>query len=194
VCRRFSWYLAKMEFDPAVRIINDFSTERLCVQHWSSTIGKDETRWQLAQSLVQILTPKVLEHLPPPLHVEPQPKAILKWIADRSKESDVYLVSTTNPNVLVGLLLLVNDAPQSKTSKVHIGYLLSQAAWGKGYASELIGGLLDEARTNAPMTLFGGVGRENRASAHILRKLGFSLNPSLSDDETEVFTVTIDNG
>ncbi|NDD88268.1 MAG: hypothetical protein EBY50_06020 [Rhodobacteraceae bacterium] len=38
--------------------------------------------------------------------------------------------------------------------------------------------------------LLGAVGRENPASAHVLRKTGFHIVPELSDRETEMFDIT----
>ena len=39
--------------------------------------------------------------------------------------------------------------------------------------------------------LLGGVGRENPASAHVLRKTGFQLVSELSDTETEMFGISL---
>jgi hypothetical protein len=39
--------------------------------------------------------------------------------------------------------------------------------------------------------LLGGVGRENPASAHVLRKTGFRVVPELSHAETEMFGITL---
>lgn len=71
-----------------------------------------------------------------------------------------------------------------------LGNSLGQSAWGKGYASELLAGLV----LHVPKTgfrLLGGVGRENPASAHVLRKTGFQIVPELSDTETEMFGITL---
>ncbi len=125
------------------------------------------------------------------MQVQQTKPAVSNWIEELSKESDVYLVNMGQSETLIGLLILVDEPQIEAALKVHIGYLLSQAAWGKGYASELLAGLLKETRKNAPMTLIGGVARGNEASAHILRKLGFLSEPNLSDDDTEVFTATV---
>ena len=61
--------------------------------------------------------------------------------------------------------------------------------WGNRYASELVGSLVKTAHLNAPVTLLGGVAKGNAASAHILQKLGFLVQPNLSDSETEVFAL-----
>jgi RimJ/RimL family protein N-acetyltransferase len=180
-----------MDNTSSTRPLNDFKTERLLVQHWSSTLGNEEERRLLVKALVDILTPMVLEHLPPSLQVEQTKEAVSSWITKRAVESEVYLVISQQSKILIGLLILVNDPLLGPSSRVHIGYLLSQPAWGKGFASELVSGLVIEALNNAPMTLIGGVAKGNKASAHILRKRGFSVEPVLSDDDVEVFALNV---
>ena len=61
---------------------------------------------------------------------------------------------------------------------------------GQGFASELLAGLV----LHVPKTgfrLLGGVGRENPASAHFWRKKSFHVVPELSDAETEMFAITL---
>ena len=159
--------------------------------HWSPAIADSENKLQLAETLVQILTPHVLAYLPPSLQVEQTTTAVLNWINDRAQESDVYLINNTHSKTLIGLLILVDDPTSEANLNIHIGYLLSQAAWRKGYASELIKGLLKEAGRHAPITLIGGVAKGNAASAHVLRKQGFLLDQNQSDKDIDVFTATI---
>ena len=73
---------------------------------------------------------------------------------------------------------------------IHLGYLLGQSTQGRGYASALLAGLV----SHVPKTCFRllvGVGRKNPASAHVLRKTGFHVVPELSDAETEMFAITL---
>ena len=87
---------------------------------------------------------------------------------------------------IIGLMFLTPPF----NNDIHLGYLFGQSEWGKGYASELLGGLM----LHVPKTgfrLLGGVGRENPASAHVLRKTGFQIVPELSDTETEMFGITL---
>lgn len=172
-------------------MIDDFTTERLSIRHWSSDMGNAGPRLKLAKRLVQILTPAVLEHLPPVLQVAQRTDDVLSWMADRATESDVYLVSRNQDRIVIGLLLLVNDPHPGEMPTVHLGYLFDKSAWGRGYASELVGGLVKAARTKAPVMLLGGVAKANMASAHILRKSGFVLQPDVSQGETDVFAMTV---
>ena len=72
----------------------------------------------------------------------------------------------------------------------YLGYLLGQSTWGRGYASELLAGLMSRVPKTG-FRLLGGVGRENPASAHVMRKKGFHVVPELSDAETEMFAITL---
>ena len=73
---------------------------------------------------------------------------------------------------------------------IHLGYLLGQSAWGHGYASELLAGLVLHVPKSG-FRLLGGVGRENPVFAHVLRKTGFQIVPELSDTETEMFGISL---
>ncbi|MGB3635831.1 MAG: GNAT family N-acetyltransferase, partial [Rubrobacteraceae bacterium] len=62
--------------------------------------------------------------------------------------------------------------------EIRIGYLLSEPAWGKGYATELIRGFIGWSRGHTKIhSLAGGVKRGNAASARILEKNGFHAVP-----------------
>ena len=135
-------------------LFEGFETERLCVLRWPAH--------RPSGPLGAILTPAVVAHLPPGLQkMDPE-----QWIADQTAQGDVYAVEAGG--VLIGLLLL------AQPDAVHVGYLLAEAAWGKGYASELLRGLVVALRPLAPMELHAGVEIGNPASARVLEKAGFS--------------------
>jgi RimJ/RimL family protein N-acetyltransferase len=109
-----------------------------------------------------------------------------QWIDARAAESDIYLIRETGTEAVFGLMFLTPPF----NNDIHLGYLLGRSTWGQGYASELLAGLV----SHVPKTgfrLLGGVGRENPASAHVLRKTGFHVVPELSDAETEMFGITL---
>ena len=149
-----------------------FETERLSVAHWAEIIAVPEARRRLATQL------------PPFFDLTGQ--NIDQWIDARAAESDIYLIRETGTEAFFGLMFLTPPF----NNDIHIGYLLGRSTWGQGYASELLAGLV----SHVPKTgfrLLGGVGRENPASAHILRKTGFHVVPELSDAETEMFGITL---
>lgn len=165
-------------------LFQQFETERLSVAHWAETIAAPEARQRFATQLPDLLTPDVIAHLPPFFDLTDQ--NINQWIDARDAESDIYLIREIGADAIIGLMFLTPPF----NNDIHLGYLFGQAAWGQGYASGLLAGLM----LHVPKTgfrLLGGVGRENPASAHVLRKTGFQIVPELSDTETEMFGITL---
>ena len=165
-------------------LFQQFETERLSVAHWAETIAVPEARRRLATQLPDLLTPDVIAHLPPFFDLTDQ--NMDQWLDARDAKSDIYLIRETGTDAFIGLIFLTPPC----NNDIHLGYLLGQPTWGQGFASELLAGLV----LHVPKTSFrllGGVGRENPASAHVLRKTGFQLVPELSDTETEMFGITL---
>lgn len=165
-------------------LFQQFETERLFVAHWADTIAAPVARRGLVEQLPDLLTPDVIAHLPPFFDLTDQ--NIDQWIDARDAESDIYLTREIGTDAIIGLMFLTPPF----NNDIHLGYLLGQAAWGKGYASELLAGLMLHV-PKIGFRLLGGVGRENPASAHVLRKTGFQLVPELSDTKTEMFGITL---
>jgi hypothetical protein len=82
--------------------MEQFSTRRLAVRDWRPELASASGRRLIEDSLRAILTERVLEHLPEPLHlrtvelkegVDGQPQSpIAEWVSARAAESDVMLV------------------------------------------------------------------------------------------------------
>lgn len=170
--------------------MEQFTTERLTVRDWRPDIEDAKKRQALETALHSVLSPDVLEHLPEPLQLAHVNNNISEWISARAEESDVLLVSEIEPNALIGLLILASD-PDSNPATIHIGYLFAEAAWGKGFATELVTGLVSASGADAPIQLVGGVGKGNAASARVLEKAGFHQDQELSTDHTDMFVCVI---
>ncbi|MCF4098994.1 GNAT family N-acetyltransferase [Maritalea mediterranea] len=168
-----------------------FSTQRLHVAPWPATRGT-YGRQQLVTELRSILTANVLKFLPEPLQFQDSQSTIEDWIDARNAESDVLSVRTLEDKALVGLLILAQFESPDISLEVHLGYLFGETAWGKGYATELITGLVAWFRAQGtPAHLWGGVETANPASAKVLRKAGLQSDPTHSNDETEMFKLVI---
>lgn len=176
---------------PAV-LFQDFETERLCVSHWGTLLRDPTRRAWLEACLADLLTPEVLKDLPPSMQLGTADHAIADWITERADESDVYLVRAGNRDDVLGLLVLVSFEGAGATH-VHLGYLLAQNAWGRGYASELVQGLVVTAQNGPPCVLIGGVALDNPASARVLIKAGFARDAAQSLEDTDVFTLRIEH-
>lgn len=153
-----------------------YQTLRLNILPWPSSAATPE-------KLSKILTPAVLAPLPDPLQLSTSPD---RWITDREEESEVLAVRI-HDGPLAGLIFLAEFGDD-----IHIGYLLGQRFWGQGLGSELILGLTKWlSETRSPARLLGGVAKNNPASARVLEKAGFTRDDTLSDAETDMFTLRI---
>ncbi len=165
---------------------DQFKTKRLTIRNWRSDLAKPSKRRQLEDALTAILSPAVLAHLPPPLQLTAD-SGVGDWVSARAVESDVLLVSLIGSNTLIGLLIIAPGHKNADLRNLHIGYLLAQSAWGKGYASELLSGLVTALKPETPVQLIGGVSRDNPASGRVLKKAGFQKDETLSTPDTDVF-------
>lgn len=164
-----------------------FTTDRLQVTHWRTAISTAQGRAHLAAALTGLLTPEVLRHLPPTFQIAGAQDAVARWIAARDAESDVLTITHRKSGALLGLMILAPDPETVHPPLLHLGYLLGEPAWGKGYATELIRGFAAAQSGHAPLTLQGGVATDNPASARVLEKAGFTLRADLSDGETQIY-------
>lgn len=168
--------------------LGGFDTDRLHVRDWADMLGDPVARRALEEQLKTLLTGPVLRHLPPALQLSDAAGAVSDWIAARASESTVCLVSERDGGGVVGLLILADTGAGATRREWHIGYLLAEPAWGRGYASELVRGLVSAAEQTGPCLLAGGVAGDNPASARVLEKAGFRRDPALSAPGTDVYT------
>ena len=143
-----------------------YTTGRLAVVPWRTPLSAAELR-----ELDGILDTEVTAFLPPHLLYEPGTSDVSKWASTFSAgESAVSSVRLLGTNELCGLILL-----RPETSSVHLGYIFGKQHWGKGLATELLRGLMDQLRVERHVgEIHAGVDRHNPASAAVLRKVGFS--------------------
>lgn len=166
-----------------------FSTQRLQVEPWAKTLADPDACHALQMSLAGILTKPVLQHLPDQLQLSGGPDAITDWIAKRDKRAAIHLVLGTSG--LVGLMFLFRPPGGVPTDPLHLGYLFRESAWGKGYASELVSGLVDALSNGPALTLQGGVAARNPASAKVLVKAGFHVSTQETTDSIEIYRCTV---
>jgi RimJ/RimL family protein N-acetyltransferase len=169
--------------------IADFDTARLWVRDWQADLADPAARRVLVTELAAILTPPVLAHLPPPLHLENAPGAVSAWVCARADEAAVHTVRARSDAALLGLLILSPQAATGGTPPaLHLGYLFGESAWGRGYATELVRGLVTAVRDGPPVDLVGGVDSANPASARVLEKCGFVASPTEKGAATTLYT------
>ena len=159
-----------------------FRTDRLMVADWAPHFAAPEP---LIAALGLVLTPAVLAHLPPAMQLIPHP-GIAAWITAQSTQVTVLTVTDTAADTLAGLVFLHHDA-----QTCHLGYLLAEPVWGRGAGSELIAGLVTALRPMAPLTVIGGVARNNPASARVLAKSGFVKDTAPTPPDTDSYTLSL---
>jgi len=166
--------------------VPDFDTPRLSLRRWRP----DEDRHAVGE-LETVLRPRVLQHLPETMQLRADAAPVARWVDDRLAESMLFVARSRSGGHIAGLLILAAfDAPDAPMS-VHLGYLLAEAEWGKGLATELLTGLIDAARPAAPLRLVGGTASENAASVRVLEKAGFERQAERSDDGTLMFALDL---
>ncbi len=167
----------------------NFSTARLAVRDLNDLAGDTAAREALDAALPVILTEPVLRHLPPDLQHGGEDFDPQSWIATLTSRNDVGVVTEAGGSAPVGFLTAREERPPGRRPHVWIGYLFAEHAWGKGYATELVQGVVDTWHDTDAPDLRAGVAIENAVSMHVLRKAGFVADPESSGDDWTVFTL-----
>ena len=164
-----------------------FISERLNVVGWNTIKQQLLRQAEFIQDLDELLSPAVTQNLPD--HQQPieGPRGALEWINTMANECELLVVQTKSNNQVIGFLLLYQDLSSSKL-QIRIGYLLGEKYWHKGYASELIKGLIKQSETlNQVQKLVAGVESQNLSSMKVLLKNQFTRLPSNSTTDKVVF-------
>jgi len=177
-----------MKFVSACR----FETDRLRVENWTAALARDPGRAALMAALAALLTPTVTNYLPEPMRLAGGPGAIEAWVSARNGESDVFTVRDRKTQTLLGLLILGADRDAAGDLTIRLGFLLAESAWGQGYATELVHGLVGWCeKQGLAGELLGGVEPENKASAAVLIKAGFTGVGETESGEAEMFRLVL---
>ena len=99
------------------------------------------------------------------------------------RDAEAYLASPRDP-VLPSLLIFERTEGEPRlvgacglgrrpSGAVEMGYWIARSSWGRGFATEACGALIDIARALGLASLEGSHFIDNPASARVLEKLGF---------------------
>ena len=145
-----------------------FETSRLNVIEIEDGFALSE-RTSLLERIPDILTPSVVENLPPHFHDVASVESAEVWLERMLSESRLLQIKSENSEIIGFLFASVENG-----SYAHIGYLLAEEYWGKGLASELLKGFIAKVtETEQWLKLVGGVDQSNVASSGLLKKSGF---------------------
>lgn len=169
-----------------------FRTSRLVMKPLVAGDGKEQPEEPVQTAVSALLTPEVLKHLPEPLQMPGSAAPVGAWLAARLAESFLYAVHEKTAAELNGLLILADTSEFDATPTLRLGYLFAQPAWGQGYATELVAGLVRELRSIGwGGQLLAGVSRANPGSSRVLLKAGFVEIPA-EDAASQSFRIRFD--
>lgn len=163
-----------------------FSTERLSVNEWHSFTPDDWPQQDLNNVVQEILTERVTKNLPPIWQGSYNLSRARQWISERDKEGTTLLAVEKASEQAIGMILLFEP---DASGNLRLGYLLNESAWGKGFASELVGGFVSWCRHNDIQSVTGGVERSNVASRRVLEKCGFMAEPETDKTAEQLFSI-----
>lgn len=150
-----------------------FHTERLQIGEWHAVVADSD---ELVRFVTELLTPDTTTHLPPEWQGSYDLDRARGWVADMDGDasSAVMVISELAAGEPMGLMILSPQQREGHPTELHVGYVLRRSAWGQGYATEALAGLIEwcEERTSIGW-LHAGVGAANDASIRLLQKAGF---------------------
>ncbi|WP_089938303.1 GNAT family N-acetyltransferase [Candidatus Entotheonella palauensis] len=155
-----------------------FETERLLVNEWHAISSRDWPQQDLAYAVATMLTEPVTRSLPVSWQGSYTVERAREWIEERDREGTTLVVVDKSTKQAVGLMILFEtDAEDGGDGiEVRLGYLLSESAWGQGFASKLVRGFVGWCRGQTSIaSIAGGVAQDNLASKRVLEKNGFRL-------------------
>ena len=107
-----------------------------------------------------------------------------------------YLILSSEDGLLLGGTGFAFEAPDSAAT----GYVLARDAWGRGFATEALLGVLAISKELGVRRLSAVCHRQHRASARVLEKAGFELEareqkrlvfPNLSTEPQDVLAYSV---
>ena len=146
-----------------------FQTSRLVIEEVNHNLRSDQQSKLLLRA-IDILSPNVVQALPPAFHGISSLEDARTWFNKMTNESRLLVIKSAENQNPIGFIFLHED----EANAIHIGYLLSEDEWRKGYAKECLIGLIDWCSSSDSIsTLIGGVEKSNLASATLLKTIGF---------------------
>ena len=154
-----------------------FETERLLVKEWHSLLACEWQPRELPPVVAAMLTDPVTRSLPSSWQGSYTLQRAGEWIQERDEEGPTLLAVDKLTGEAVGLMILFVDEPEAGGgTEVRLGYLVSEACWGKGLASEMVDGFVVWCHGQTSISsVAGGVPFDNPASRRVLEKNGFQL-------------------
>jgi RimJ/RimL family protein N-acetyltransferase len=165
------------------------------VKEWHSLQASDWQPQELPHIVADLLTDPVTRSLQPSWQGSYTVERARTWIRERDQEGTTLIVVNKPNGQAVGLMILFEmEAEGSCGTEVRLGYLMSEASWGQGFASELVDGFVGWCREHTSISsIAGGVALDNPASKRVLEKNGFELIQTAHeiDPEEELYRLSL---
>ena len=147
-----------------------FTTERLKVQGVAAVLVEDLSEDAFLQRIIQLLSDEVVQSLPAYFHHINTLAKARQWLKIMRSESHLLVIQSRDSATTMGCVFL----HEGDNKTIHLGYFLGQSYWRKGYATEVLKGLVGWCKTSTAVNqLVGGVEADNVASANLLQQIGF---------------------
>ncbi len=153
-----------------------FETDRLIVRPWHSAPDDEWPRIDLVTVVAEVMTEPVTRHLPDSWQGRFSPSRAAAWVTERDDEGSTLLIVERQSREASGLVVLFeSQAVPHGLLDIRLGYLLAEAAWGKGLATELLSGFVGWCRDQPSIeSITGGIAPANEPSRRVLERVGFS--------------------
>ena len=110
------------------------------------------------------------------------------WLAKMHHQCELLLVELASTKTLIGFVFLSASDEDVEEQGYQLGYVLAQAYWGQGIASELLGYFIRWCENHTSINkLIAGVEPSNKGSVAVLKKLQFSLDTEKSTENHYFF-------
>ena len=147
-----------------------FNTERLLIKSLNSQLFNEDSKRLYTRKVLALLTPTVTNSLPSEWQNITSYEEANNWWQQRIKESCFLSIQLKSNNEVIGFVFLYDDETKKRQLDLHIGYLLGESYWAKGYGSELIKGLVNWAYVDQHIhSLIGGVEVNNIGSIKVFK-------------------------
>lgn len=158
-----------------------FKTKRLVIERWNDSLTVSEL-----QELEEILDEEVTAFLPPNLVYRTGVTDVAEWAKTFSEGSN-KVSSVRLDSKLAGLLILM-AGDEEEGSPMHLGYIFGKECWGRGLATELLRGLVQQLTIDGyEGEIHAGVAKGNPASVRVLEKVGFVPMTGAQDSDVHWF-------
>ena len=170
-----------------------FRSDHLAVGEWHSVALP--AGLELPDVVVRLLDSATTRWLPDQWAGEFDLARARSWIRERDEESTTLLVTEIGSREPVGLAILFDArVDEGDGIELRLGYVVAASASGRGYATELVAGILRWCRAGSLVSsVVAGVDRDHHASIRVLVKNGFERIGDTAHGE-ELYRVVLEHG